>query len=156
MKTIILYATKSGATSEIARRIAAKIDGAEVYDLKGQNIPDLNKYDSVIIGSPVYAGTVRKEVKVFLAEKSGLLTGKRLGLFVSGMYAKGEKEYFESNFSPDILQMSTTYSFLGGIFDPKKTGVVGRLIMKAATKQSGYLENILSDKLEAFVQAMTS
>ena len=34
MKTIILYATKYGAAAEIARRIAAHIDGAIVHDLK--------------------------------------------------------------------------------------------------------------------------
>ena len=55
MKTIILYATKHGAIAEIARRIAAHINGAVVHDLK-QPVPDLTEYDSVIVGSSVYVG----------------------------------------------------------------------------------------------------
>jgi len=34
MKTLILYATKHGATGEIANRIAAKMTGATVCNLK--------------------------------------------------------------------------------------------------------------------------
>ena len=37
MKTIILYATKYGTTAEIAKRIANRIDGATVHDLKNNN-----------------------------------------------------------------------------------------------------------------------
>jgi len=41
MKTLILYASKHGATEEIARRILKNIDGAEIFNLKETNIPPL-------------------------------------------------------------------------------------------------------------------
>lgn len=154
MKTIILFATKNGATHEIARRIADRIGGAQVHDLKQRNIPDLNQFDCVIVGSAVYAGMIRKEAKAFLTENAELLRGKRLGLFLSGMDATNEKTYFDNNFSPDILRMSTANSFLGGIFDPQKAGVMGRLVMKAVAKQSGFMDSILNDRIEKFAEAM--
>ena len=48
MKTLILYATKHGATREAAKRIAAKIPGAVFHDLKQDGIPALFDFDCVI------------------------------------------------------------------------------------------------------------
>ena len=42
----------------------------------------------------------------------------------------------------------------GGIFDPKKAGFVARLIMKAVTKQSGFVDTIDNGKIEQFTDEM--
>ena len=154
MKTLILYATKHGATREIARRIADRMDGAALYDLKQGGVPALSEFDCVIVGSPVYAGTIRKEVKAFVSQNASALQGKRLGLFLSGMSADKEKEVFDANFPPDILQSAKTASNLGYIFNPANAGFMERFIMKAIAKQSGYLENIDDGKIEQFAEAV--
>jgi menaquinone-dependent protoporphyrinogen oxidase len=51
MKTLIIYATKYGATKEIAGRIAARIPGSTVADLKSSNIPPVSQFDCIILGS---------------------------------------------------------------------------------------------------------
>jgi menaquinone-dependent protoporphyrinogen oxidase len=154
MKTLILYATKHGAAHEIARRIASKINGAILHDLKQGGIPSLSDFDSVIIGSSVYAGAVRKEVKTFLSQNTGALRGKKLGLFLCGLDISKEEEYFNANFSPDILQAAEAKSFLGGIFNPKKAGFIERMIMKAVTKQSEYIDDIDDKRLALFAEVM--
>lgn len=154
MKALILYATKSGATREIARRIAAKLDGAQAFDLKERELPGLEQFDCVIIGSAVYAGMIRKEAKEFIRLNAELLCKKRLGLFLSGMNEKSEAQTFEANFPGDVLQASAARAFLGGIFDPKKAGALGRMIMKAVSKQSEYTDNILAGRLDRFVEEM--
>ena len=155
MKTLILYATKHGATHEIAERIAKKIPGAILHDLKQANIPPLADYSCVIIGSSIYVGSIRKEAKVFLAQNVDILKEKNLGLFLCGLQAEEEKQYFASNFPPDILTSAKSAIFLGGVFDPKKAGFMARFIMKAVTKQPGYVDRIDYEKIEQFVEAIS-
>jgi menaquinone-dependent protoporphyrinogen oxidase len=154
MKTIIIYATKHGAAGEIARRISEKIGNAVIHDLKQGATPPLADFDCVIIGSPVYAGMIRKEAKVFLSQNASTLQGKCLGLFLSGLDARSEETFFRSNFPADILQSAKAAMFLGGIFDPQKTGWLECFIIKVATKQSAYSNTIDDAKIEQFAEAM--
>jgi len=154
MKTIILYATKHGATEEIAKRIAARIDGAIAFDLKQGSVPALEGFDCVIVGSAIYAGTFRKEAKSFLAENSDVLCKKRLGLFISGMSESESDEAFKANIPEEVVQAAVLTKTLGGAFDPKRANFFERLIMKAVAKQSGYVDKINDEKIDAFAEAM--
>ena len=150
MRTIILYASKHGAAGEIAQRIAGRINGAVIHNLNQKTVPSLADFDCVIIGGSVYAGMIRKEIKTFMAHNADSLRGKKLGLFLCGLDFRQEKEYFNANFPADILQAARAKSFLGGIFDPKKTGVMERLIMKAVAKRTAYANTIDDSRIEQF------
>jgi len=152
MKTLILYATKHGAAGEIARRIAQRMDGATVCDLKQGDIPSLAQYDCVILGSSLYVGAIRKEAKAYLSQNIEGLRGKKIGLFLSGMDATQGKACFEANFAPELLQAARAKRFLGGIFDPKKAGALERFVMKIAAKQSGYTNSIDDGAIKQFVE----
>ena len=154
MKTIILYATKHGAAAEIAKRIAAQFDDADVYDLKQGNIPLLDDFERVIIGSSVYAGTFRKEAKTYLAVKADELCEKKLGLFISGMSESESDSMFTSNAPPEVVKAAVVKDILGGIYDPEKSNFFERFIMKIITKQSGRIDKINDDKINRFVEAM--
>jgi len=154
MKTVILYASKHGAAGEVARRIAQQLDNACIHDLKQSKLPSLADFDCIIFGSSLYAGMIRKEAKAFLSHNADILLQKKLGLFLSGIGAEGEKTYFESNFSPDLLQKAKAASFLGGIFDPRKAGVLERLVIKLVTKKSAYVNIIDDAKIEQFAKVM--
>jgi len=154
MKTLILYATKYGAAAEIAKRIAEKINGAVVHDLKQSGIPDLAGFDCVIIGSSVYAGMFRKEAKAFLSQNANVLRQKKLGLFICGMSSGEEQKMFADNVPKNLLESAKATVMPGGLFDPKKAGFVARLIMKAVTKQSGYVDTIDNGKIKEFAEAM--
>ena len=154
MNTLILFATKYGATREIAERVAENIGGAVIHDLKQNELPDLAQFDCVIIGSSLYAGSVRKELKVFLTRNGDELLNKKLGLFLSGMAQSDEKKYFDDNFPSNVLQAAKATSFLGGIFDPQKAGKMERFIMKIVTKQSGYANTINDEKIKQFARYM--
>lgn len=152
MKTLILYATKTGAAREAARRIADKIDGAVVHDLKQGNIPSLKEFDNIIVGSSVYVGMVRKEAKDFIIQNTQALQEKKLGLFLCGMEAEKEKEYFEVNFPDEIIKKAEVKAFLGGIFDPKKNGFMGRMAMKTIAKITEYTDSLDNAKIEQFAK----
>ena len=86
-KVIIVYATRSGETEEIARLIAEGIrfSGAEasvvnITDIKNEG--DLEGYDGYAFGSATYHGDMMQSMKtmLLLAEKAGL-EGKAGGSF---------------------------------------------------------------------------
>jgi menaquinone-dependent protoporphyrinogen oxidase len=153
MKVLILYGSKYGATRTIAEKIAAGFKGATVTDLKNAN-PGLSNYDYIIIGSSLYAGTARKEVKDFVRQHSGILKQKQVVLFLSGLSPESvdNLKIFEANFTPELVSAATATFFLGGIFDPAKVGKMDKLIFKAVTKQSEYLDTIKTDEIKRLVK----
>lgn len=86
-KALIVYATRSGQTKNIAQLIAEgmRISGMEV-DLKSateiKKAEDLTGYDTYVLGSATYHGEMMESMKqlLYLAEKAGL-EGKCGGAF---------------------------------------------------------------------------
>ena len=158
MKTLILYASKYGAAEEIARRIAREIDGATthpsavVHDIKQSGIPAIGDFDCVVVGSSLYAGSIRKEAKAFVIKNAGALGEKKLGLFLSGLGQ--DNGYFEKNFPRSLLDKAKATGFLGGIFDPEKANGIERFIMKIVAKQNAYSDSIDQEAITRFVDAM--
>jgi menaquinone-dependent protoporphyrinogen oxidase len=159
MKTLILYATKYGATSEIADRIAARLESVVLRDLKRDGRYDaaiLKDFDCVVIGGSLYAGMLRKEAKKYVSENAAALAQKRLGLFLSGMSQNHEdsQQAFAENFPPSVLQSAKSIAFLGGIFDPAKAKGVDKFIFRAVTKQRDYANTISDERIDVFVREL--
>jgi len=152
MRTLILYATKYGATADIARRIASKIDGASAYDIKQDNIPDISGFDRILIGSSVYAGSTRKEAKAYVAQNAAALTKKEFGLFFSGLGA--DPKTLEKNFPPGFVKRAKSVAFMGGIFDPDKINGAERLALRAMYRLKEYTNSIDDEAIDQFVAAM--
>ena len=150
MKTLILYATKHGATAQIANILADEIKDATVCGIK--EATQLSNFDCVIIGSSVYAGSIRKEAKAFMAKSADELSKKTLGLFLSCLDDK--TDFFDKNFPVQILQAAKAKAKLGGIFDPKKAGGFERFVIKAVMKNADYVNKINEDKIKEFVKAI--
>ncbi len=157
MSTLILYATKYGAAGVVAQRIADNLGNAEIHDLK-KDVPNLEQFDCVIIGSSIYAGSIRKEAKAFLAKNASLLKGKKIGLFVCGMDTRQNSKHFTDNFPQEIVNEAKATAVLGGIFDPKKANAFERLIIKMISKSMntkfGYMDFTNDEKIKQFAETM--
>lgn len=156
MKTIILYATKHEATREIAGRIASRLGDAALCDLGKDTVPPLSQFDCIVVGSPLYAGMIRKEAKTFVAQNIAVLSEKKVGLFLSGFEAENEQAYFENNFSPEILRIAKAKCFPGGIYDPSKAGILDKLMLKVVGKQMGYTNTINDTLIEQFAEGLNA
>jgi len=151
MKVLVLYATKHGATAEIAEKIAKKMDGV-AHNLANKNLPNLADFEYVILGSSVYASTIRKEMKQFLAKMPQIQP--IAGIFLSSFEEKDD--FFAKNFPPHVLAQVKVKAFLGGIFDPTKVGGIERAIIKAVMKQTKYTSTITDEKITQFINSITS
>lgn len=91
-RMLVAYATKHGATREIAERIGDVLHGAGIeVDVKPMDlVGDLSGYDAVVGGTAVYMGQWRKDAKRFLIANQVALSERPVWWFVSGPTGAGD------------------------------------------------------------------
>ena len=89
---LVTYATKHGATAEIAEKIGQVLLQAGLHTdvLPTDRVSDLTPYNAVVLGSAVYIGQWRKKAATFLKTNESMLAEKLVWLFSSGPTSEGE------------------------------------------------------------------
>lgn len=89
---LVTYATKHGATVDIAVAIAAELRaaGLTVELMPVADVKALQSYGAVVFGSAVYAGQWRKEAVAFIDEYFTDLAMLPVWIFSSGPTGEGE------------------------------------------------------------------
>jgi flavorubredoxin len=142
-KTLIVYATRTGATRKIGEIIAEglrfsgqEVNVVDVKDIKSE--ADLNGYDAYVFGAATYHGEMMQAMKTFLfmAEKADL-AGKAAGAFgafgwsgeAPGRIFDTMKNIFQMNMVDGPLMLKNT-ELGGGISMAQEYGkkLAGKLI----------------------------
>lgn len=91
-KVLVTYASKYGATAEIAEKIGEVLrqHALEVSVVPAGDVRDLHAYDAVVLGSGVYAGNWLKDAVTLLEKNEGVLATKPVWLFSSGPTGEGD------------------------------------------------------------------
>lgn len=91
-KVLVAYATKYGATAEIAEKIGEGLRqaGLTVDVLPVKQVSNPKDYSAVVLGSAAYIGQWRKEAVKFLKNNVTLLAERPVWLFVSGPAGEGD------------------------------------------------------------------
>jgi menaquinone-dependent protoporphyrinogen oxidase len=91
-QVLVAYATKYGATAEIAERIGQVLRQAGLpTDVQpADRVSDLRSYKAVVLGSAVYIGRWRKEAVKFLKANEAVLATQSVWLFSSGPTGEGD------------------------------------------------------------------
>jgi menaquinone-dependent protoporphyrinogen oxidase len=92
-KTILVtYASKHGATAEIAKKIGETLTqaGLRVALAEAKKVRDLSPYQAVVLGSAVYYGQWRKDAVRLLKSNEKILADKPTWLFSSGPAGEGD------------------------------------------------------------------
>jgi menaquinone-dependent protoporphyrinogen oxidase len=133
MSALVAYATKHGMTKAYAEAMAAEIgSGTKVVDLASRDAKgiDLASYDTVILGSGVYAGRPRPALASFLHDRSTELARKRLGLFLCGMAKGTEARAKLAEVFPETLRTRAKASaYLPGFIYKEKLGGLERIVI---------------------------
>jgi len=95
-QVLVTYATKRGATAEIAEKIGEVLReaGQSTEVLPIDRVRDLTAYKAVVLGSAVYIGRWRKAAAAFLKSNEGALAERPVWLFSSGPTGEGDQEAF--------------------------------------------------------------
>ena len=91
-RVLVAYATKYGATAEIAEKLGQVIRdaGLSADVVPADRVTDPGAYSAVVLGSAVYIGRWRKQAVRFLERYEAELTGKPVWLFSSGPTGEGD------------------------------------------------------------------
>jgi len=145
-QVLVAYATKYGATAEIAEKIGEVLreEGFEPDVLPADSVADLTPYGAVVLGSAVYVGKWRGEAAKFLEANEKALAGLPVWLFSSGPTGEG-----------DAVELMKGWSFPGaqqdiadrigprdvvvfhGAMDSKKLSLPEKLIIKGVKAPMG-------------------
>jgi len=92
IQILVAYATKYGATAEIAEKIGQvlRLAGLRTDVLPVADVSDLTSYKAVLLGSAVYIGKWRKEAVKFLQANEKMLAERQVWLFSSGPTGEGD------------------------------------------------------------------
>jgi menaquinone-dependent protoporphyrinogen oxidase len=140
MKTLIVYATKSGGSRECAELLADKIKDCSIYDLSEQ-APNIEDFDTVVLGSGVRMGKIYKPVKKFIENNMTSFRSKKTAFFLCNSYMDTFQKVVEKNIPKELIDRSIGMESFGGI--PPFT----------KPKNSDW---ILQDHVNRLVQAVTS
>ncbi len=89
---LVTYATKYGATAEIAEKIGQVLRelGLRADVLPADRVTDLSAYKAVVLGSAVYMGRWRKGAIKFLNANEKALAERPVWLFSTGPTGEGD------------------------------------------------------------------
>lgn len=113
MRTIILYATKSGASQYCADLLARQIKDCTVCDLS-KTAPDIASFDTIIIGSGVRMGKFYKPVLDFLRKNEILLMEKKMAFYLCNAYPNTLQKAIEKNIPPQLAKVAICINSFGG------------------------------------------
>lgn len=125
---LVVYATRSGSTQEVAEAIAATLREAGLsVDL--QRLPfagKLAEYDGVVLGGPLYMFKWHKDAVRFLRRNREILKAFPVAVFALGPFNDVEKEWGEvrDQFDRALVEFpwlnKVAVKVFGGRFDPSK------------------------------------
>jgi len=157
MSIAIVYGTKYGCAEKCAKALADKFDEkADFYNLNEGQIPELVKYDKVVVGGSIYIGKIQKEITDFCKNNLTVLKSKKVGLFICGMQETNQDEEIRASFPEELLKSAITKEFFGGEFVFSKMNMMERFIVKKITKNSKDVSNIIEANIEKLAMAMNN
>ena len=143
---LIAYATKYGATAEIAAKIgdALKQAGLSVEVLPADQVKDIAAYSAIVLGSAVYAGMWRKEAIDFLTAHEAQLSNRAVWLFSSGPTGEGAASQIMKGWRfPEAQQpiadriQPRDITFFHGFINLKKLSLPEKLMGKGIKAPTG-------------------
>lgn len=138
MKRILLYGSKHETTKEVANDIMQSVPDVEVQEASKFN-GNINQYDLVIIGSPLYIGKMNKDCIKVLKEIHSPET--KVILFLLGLAKDKWQESVEQNIESCTLSM--IYScFIGGKLRFPNMGFMEKTIIKMVNKEAHFINDI--------------
>ena len=143
-RILVAYASKNGSTAEIAQAIGKELQSAgktvDVIEMK--TVRTLAGYDAVVIGAPLYMGSVMGDMGKFTGRYCSELAKVPVAAFVVGMAPKDPKpgavEAAMGALTKALGRVTPVASVLfAGKLDPAKVNFVMRKFMEMAKIPSG-------------------
>jgi menaquinone-dependent protoporphyrinogen oxidase len=141
MTVLVTYASKHGSTQGIAEAIGDRLRerGLDAQVRPVREVKDLERYDTVVLGSAVYLGAWLKEAQTFLDRNEGSLRRMPVWLFSSGPTADDPMDLAVSVKTRQRLDAlgARDHHLFRAALDPKRLNLLERGAIKAAKSPIG-------------------
>lgn len=132
-KIAVIYNSKYGTTKRYAGWIALKLQ-ADLYEVSDIRNKDLNEYDTIIYGGPLYLGKI-KGIN-FIKKNYEKIKNKNIVIFIVGMMSFNEeyiKAMLENNYSEEMIKLIKSF-YLRGDLNYNELNTIDRVLMKGLKK----------------------
>lgn len=144
-KVLVVYATKSGCTTDIAKKIGDTLAerGASVDVVPAEKAGDVAGYDAVVVGSGVRMGQWHESARTWVTSNSAALKGLPVAFYTCNLTLAQEPEKVDEvrAFTDPLIEASGVTPVDIGLFagwnEPKKFSLVERVVMKAMKAPQG-------------------
>ncbi len=162
MKTLIIYASKTGATKKCAGLIATHLgaENCELFDIASGET-ELSGYDCCVIGSYIRMGVIDKRAAAFIKKHQNELFSMKFGLFLCGCLEGKVSDAIVKNFNDDLLEHALCVEFFGGELHSEKYKGAEKLFVKSihkiADKDPSFktVEKIQPESIAAFAAELS-
>ena len=142
MKVLVAFASKHGATEEIARSIAEILEaqGVPVDVRRMEDVVTALPYSAFILGSAIYMGRWLREARSFVSEHAEILALRPTWLFSSGPIGSLPNSLESDSFDiPDLLATTRArdHHVFGGKLNRAELGLAERALAGALRAPSG-------------------
>ena len=135
MSTAIVFISRHGSAEKSAKLLKNKVNGnVTLVNLKKDKIPNLDLFDTVIIGGSIHGGHIQEAVKKFCRRYWKKLIEKRLGLYLCCMKSGEEaQQQFIDAYPESLRQHAEVRGIFGGEFMFEKMNFLEKMIVKRFT-----------------------
>src|SRR5688572_3334875 len=132
MNSLIVYMSHHGTTRKVALQLAEHLgkDKTTLIDLNSEVVPDLNLFDTILIGGSIHAGQIQKKISEFCTSHQDILKRKRVGLFMCAMEKHEIKAEFDKAFPEWLRKLAVAHGFFGGELLLEKMNFIERTFVK--------------------------
>ena len=157
MSSLILFASRHGSVANAALILAGIIDSEVLVAQFGMDeIPDISRFDSVMIGGSIYIGKVQKEVKAFCESNIDELNGKNLGIFICAGEENPEKREttLKGNFPSLLLDSANAKGWFGREVHIEDMGFLEKLALRFAKGTRRSYSDLREENIKEFALKM--
>ncbi len=140
MRALVAFGSKYGSTARLAEVIGEELRDkgheVDVVDLRLHPEPNIEGYDMVVLGSPVFVGKWTKEAKHFLEANGAQLCERKVALFVScsdvlfpEKVEAGRKMYLEDVAASVPGLRPESFGMFGGVIDFSRYGALTKALL---------------------------
>lgn len=140
IRILIAYASKSGSTVEVAKSIGDTLcnKGFNVETKWIKAVNDINKYDAVIIGSPIIYENWMPEVRTFVKDNKDILKTIPVSYFITCLTLsrnENEAKQKSNEYSDKLCELvpevkPISVGRFGGVLDYSKIPFIDRVLLK--------------------------
>ncbi len=147
-RILVAYASKKGSTGGIARAIGRELQSAgHVAIVAGmRSVPSLEGYDGVVLGAPVYTGSVMADLAGFVARHKEALSRVPVAAFTAGIAPVYPKTGEIATFTDQLVtalqpQAPVAVTMFAGALDREKLSFIERGLTTVLNVPAGDFRN---------------